>query len=388
MLMRTDTGGYPIINAAFLPIFWEHVGVSNLVTLLSLAAVAYLVFGPMRKMKRQEKKIKTAVEDLKLIQDLGKDVSSKLEINELLPGIMDAFVKAGKVNKGSIMLYNEETELLEIRAAVGLSDRAREHIKLKIGEGIAGHVAESGQPFLINDTQKNAIYKDFFQSPTQSRPRETILSLPLIVKGRVLGVVTLDSKITGEQFLRNDERLLSILASQAAVSINNAYMYEMAITDGLTKVYIRRHFNLRLEEEVSKARGYDRPLSILFIDIDHFKGFNDTYGHQLGDQALIHLCKILKKRTRSDDIVARYRGEEFIILLPKTPKEQDMLLADRIRKYVERGSFSARGNEYKITVSIGVASYTSNMESGMELIRIADEKLYEAKNAGRNRIAG
>ncbi len=348
-----------------------------------LAAYFYFHF---KKQKKNTKKCKSAVDDLKLIQELGKEISSKLQMSELLPAIMDAFVKAGDVSKGSLMLYDREKDVLDIKTSVGLSDRARKHIKFKIGEGIAGRVAETAKPILINDTTGAHMYKDFFSEDSKGRPRETILSLPLIFKGEVLGVIALDAKTSGGQFIRNDERLLSILASQAAVSINNAKMYEMAITDDLTKLYSKRHFVIRLQEEVEKARRYDRPLSLLFIDIDHFKEFNDTYGHQLGDKALKHLAGIIKQTTRAADISGRYGGEEFVVILPETAKEHALILAERLRKNIEKQSFVARGNEYRITVSIGIGEYKTKMTSPSQLIKEADKNLYEAKQKGRNRV--
>jgi len=357
--------------------------------LIASAAVLLIfayIYVYIKKQKRTAEKCKTAVNDLKLVQELGKEISSKLQMSELLPAIMDAFVKAGDVSKGSLMLYDRERDILEIHSSVGLSDRARKYIKLKIGEGIAGRVAETGKPILVNDTTGARMYKDFFSEDSRGRPQETILSMPLIFKGEVLGVITLDAKKSGGQFIRNDERLLSILALQAAVSINNARMYEMAITDDLTKLYSKRHFIIRLQEEVEKARRYDRPLSLLFVDIDHFKEFNDTYGHQLGDRALQHLGGVIKKTTRAADISGRYGGEEFVIILPETARESALILAERLRKNIEKQSFVSRGNEYRITVSIGIGEYKAKMTSPSQLISEADKNLYKAKQKGRNRV--
>ncbi|MDA3792252.1 MAG: sensor domain-containing diguanylate cyclase [Elusimicrobia bacterium] len=358
---------------------------SLLIIAFFILGTGFLAFKHIKRLKAQKKKMQDAINDLKLLQEVSKDVSSKLEMGQLLPAVMDAFVRAGNVKKGSIMLYDNEKDLLEIKAAKGLSQRAIDNVKLRLGEGIGGRVAETGESILINDTTKNSIYKDFFAGGKKARPHETLLCLPLIFKGGVLGVVTLDSKITGQQFIRNDERLLSILASQTAVSINNARMYEMAITDGLTKLYIRRYFFNRLEEEIEKSSRYGHPLSLLFLDIDHFKEFNDTYGHQMGDKALIHLSKVMVDKTRNVDICARYGGEEFIIILPETPKDAALILAKRLRKSIEVSSFTGLGQEYKLTVSIGLAEYTSNMTS-KDIIKEADKNLYKAKDTGRNKV--
>lgn len=340
------------------------------------------------RLKNETWKLRESAEDLELLQEVSKEISSRLEMKELLPTIMNAFVRAGKVKKGSLMIYNEETGRMEIKAAKEVSERAIEKIKLKIGEGIAGRVAETGEPLLINDTTKDKYYKEFFPEDPKGRPSETLLCLPLIFKDKVLGVITLDSKITGEQFIRNDERLLSILASQAAVSINNARMYKMAITDGLTKLYIQRYFLLRIEQEFGKSKRYGRPLSIIFVDIDYFKLFNDNYGHQIGDMALIHITKSIRKHTRATDICSRYGGDEFIIILPETPIRQGLMLGERLRKSVERNLLNVKGDKFLMTVSIGVAEYNNHMKAHQDLIREADRKLYQAKEGGRNMVMG
>lgn len=351
-----------------------------------LLVISYVLHVNVKLFKKHSKKLNTAMDDLELLQILGKEVSSKLEMNELLPAIMEAFVKAGDVAKGSLMLYDEEKNILEIKESIGLSPRAVKNIKLRIGEGIAGRVAETKKPMLVNDTKYDMYYREFFPEDTHGRPREIILSLPLIFKDRVLGVVTLDAKVTGKQFIRNDERLLSILASQAAVAINNARMYEMAITDGLTKLYIQKYFLHRLKQEFDKAKRYGRSLSLLFLDIDDFKLFNDTHGHQIGDMALVHISKLIKKPTRSVDICARYGGDEFVIVLPETAKRKALVLAQRLCKSVHQSVFEAGGNQYTSTISIGVAEYTDNMSAPEELIEKADKYLYQAKEGGRNRI--
>ncbi|MGM0442012.1 MAG: sensor domain-containing diguanylate cyclase, partial [Elusimicrobiota bacterium] len=284
------------------------------------------------------------------------------------------------------MLYDREKDLLEIKASRGLSERAIENVKLKMGEGIGGRVAQTGEPILINDTTKNHFYKDFFKESEKGRPRETLLCLPLKFKEDILGVVTLDSKFSGKQFIRNDKRLLSILASQAAVAINNARMYKMAITDPLTKLYMRRFFLTRLDQEIEKAKRYSGKFSLLFLDIDHFKKFNDTYGHQMGDRALMHLADIMKSTTRGADICGRYGGEEFVILLPETPKERAVILAERLREKVDNSTFKVDGRKYKIRICIGVAGYNSSVKTPKDLIREADKKLYRAKEEGRNKV--
>lgn len=163
------------------------------------------------------------------------------------------------------------------------------------------------------------------------------------------------------------------------------------ITDPLTGVNNRRYLDRRLEEEVTRARRYALPFSILLIDIDHFKLINDTYGHQVGDQVLVSYARLLKDTSRKTDVVARYGGEEFLIIAPSTPGEEAVRLAERIRHEAEIRQFAVRGKEGQqerihITVSIGVANLGDEIDSLEKLMQCADQALYRAKNEGRNRV--
>lgn len=331
------------------------------------------------------------VDDRQLIQELSTKISSILDRKKLYPEIMNAFVKAGKVNKGSFMILNEETNLLEIVESVGLPELTTQVVKLRIGEGIAGKVAATGAPLLISDITKVSEYFDFSEDPIGQRPKETMLCLPLKFQDRTLGVVNLHSKITKEPFIYNDEILLSIIANQAAVAINNAKMYEMAITDGLTKLYIHRYFIIRLQEEMNRTKRYNKSLSLLMLDIDHFKEFNDDYGHQVGDYALIVLANKMKETTRTTDICCRYGGEEFSIIMPETNLKEAIVAAERLRKIVESTPLTVREIPLHITISIGVASYPFILPerelTKEEFIGNSDKALYFSKQHGRNKVS-
>lgn len=158
-----------------------------------------------------------------------------------------------------------------------------------------------------------------------------------------------------------------------------------AITDGLTDLYDHKYFIMRLEEEVERSKRYKRPLSLLMIDIDHFKVYNDTFGHPAGDEILQGLSNTLKQFSRRVDTVARYGGEEFVIILPETVKDGALIMADRLRKYVEE----MKVKEGKgITISIGIGFFDGSIAEFKKeyLIKMADEALYRAKTKGRNRV--
>lgn len=365
----------------------------TVIIIFASASIAYLLWFSVLFFKRKTRELERLNADMKLIQDISKDITATLEMRELLPQIMDAFAKSVNVSKGSIMLMNEDTQTLEIKAGLGLSARAYEVVRPKLAEGVAGVVAATCESVLIDDTSKEKyLYLDFISDPTKSRPKETLLCLPLIFKGHVLGVVSLDKKFGGGKFSEYDRRIASILANQAAVAIQNAKLYENAVTDGLTDLYIHKYFHHRLEKEMERAKRFEQTLSLIMFDIDHFKTFNDDYGHQVGDAALVQLSKILKNTMRTTDILARYGGEEFAVILVPDPKFEQTpeivkTIAERLRKNVENTPLELKGKKLKITISVGVVSWHGERKIDKDkLIKMADDALYKAKRDGRNRV--
>lgn len=163
-------------------------------------------------------------------------------------------------------------------------------------------------------------------------------------------------------------------------------IHKMAIMDGLTNLYNKRYFMEALDREVARARRYKRPLSLIMIDIDHFKKVNDTYGHLAGDHILMELGELLKSRVRREEIVIRYGGEELAILLPETNKEGSANVAELIRKKVDNHVFTFANKRIKITISAGVSEVAEGDYNFKEFLNIADKRLYAAKNAGRNKV--
>jgi len=166
----------------------------------------------------------------------------------------------------------------------------------------------------------------------------------------------------------------------------NVELHEISIRDGLTGLYNRKHLMETLDKEVSRSQRHSHSFSFLVIDIDHFKKYNDTYGHLAGDEVLSRLASVFKESIRSSDYAARYGGEEFIIMLPETGPEQGVEAAERIRNKVAEQSFGGKGESIKVTISVGVACYPENGEDAQSVIRNADAALYEAKELGRNRV--
>jgi diguanylate cyclase (GGDEF)-like protein len=174
----------------------------------------------------------------------------------------------------------------------------------------------------------------------------------------------------------------------AAIAIHNANSYKNAITDRLTKMYNFGYFTEQLYKEFSKAKRYNYPVSLIIIDIDHFKNYNDSNGHQEGNVALVKTAGIIMKNARDSDTVARYGGEEFILMLPQTTGPEGQILAERIRHNIETTSYSGDEKQPsgKVTISCGIASFPEDGNTSSELIEKADMALYYSKNNGRNRV--
>jgi diguanylate cyclase (GGDEF)-like protein len=218
-------------------------------------------------------------------------------------------------------------------------------------------------------------------------PNTHWIFLPLIAEEQVIGSLWL----WGDELEEAALPAATVFASQVAVALENARLYaevqQSAITDDLTDLYNRRGFYEMGRREVERSQRYSRPLCAMFLDIDHFKQVNDRWGHAVGDQVLYHLAESLRHHVRSIDLIGRYGGEEFVLLLPETDQQQALVVAERLRAGVEALVSPTAKGPVAITISIGVAVLTAEHESLEALIAQADKGLYQAKEGGRNRVA-
>jgi diguanylate cyclase (GGDEF)-like protein len=317
-----------------------------------------------------------------------------------------------------INAINAGAELADIIEAVGsklsnLFDILAVSILLKEGLDLYIYCDESSGRLFIDEVARNTIKTFTFitgdrlkheqvRTHLESRQFESRwrkasnarlkshVSLPLINEGKVLGCVSINSGVTNA-FDAQALQFFSLITYQMASSIKHSQvissMKDMTIYDTLTRVFNRRHFNQVLEDELKNAFRTKQPLSIIMVDIDHFKAINDRYGHEEGDRALIHIASILKASLRKHDIVARFGGEEFLVMLPRAIMKDAVVIAERIRRSIEATPLSVDGEEVHLTVSLGVAAVPVIWpESKEELIKCADTALYEAKGKGRNRV--
>jgi two-component system, cell cycle response regulator len=199
--------------------------------------------------------------------------------------------------------------------------------------------------------------------------------------------------VVGEQILTNSDRvkigpaILKFLSGADAEAKYHEEIYRMTIVDGLTQIHNKRYLFEVMDRECTRARRHDRALSVVMFDIDHFKKINDQFGHLAGDYALRELARVCQDRIRRDETFARYGGEEFTVVLPETPLEGALALAEDLRSRTEQHEFVFQSERIPITISLGCAQLTENDKTAADLIQRADDKLYEAKRGGRNRVA-
>nr|MBA3241503.1 sensor domain-containing diguanylate cyclase [Acidobacteriota bacterium] len=262
---------------------------------------------------------------------------------------------------------------------------------MRLGDGVAGAVLSEGRPVVVRDV---AAVPGWDPAPSErSYKTNSFISYPIMVGGRKVGVLNVTDKAGGGAYDELDLGLLDLIAPQMALAIDRAEWRQKAtqfqllsITDPLTALVNRRYLEERLSEEVERSKRHRYSMSFMMVDIDDFKAYNDKHGHQAGDLALEMTAQCLKSALRSADVAARYGGEEFSILLPQTGIGEALVIAERIRRRVERTHFPHDQLQPlgAVTVSIGISAFGVDLDTPASVIYAADQALYVAKSRGKN----
>ena len=353
---------------------------------LELQDKAELITQQNRDLDRKVFETSTLYKISHMMSEVGFDIDKLLDI------IIEKSIEAAKATKGSLMLLDDSQEFLEVQRVIMWDEtlnRAvpienfKKNIKIKPGEGIAGKVLVTGEMLIINQPENDPNFKQFDDN---ERFIQNICCIPLKVNNITFGVINIVDKVDGSSFEKRDTDLLMAMVNQAAIVLDNTKLFKLAITDGLTGLYLVRHFKNKLASEEKRAKRYNKIFSILFFDIDHFKKFNDTYGHHIGDEVLKQVAAIFKNSLRDGiDIAARYGGEEMIALLPETEIKGAYIVAERLRNAVANHEFTGYKTSLHVTISIGISEFPSSDTDSLELIRKADTALYQSKEGGRNK---
>ena len=350
------------------------------------------------EIKNKTKDIISLAEKLKrysTLKETAESFSATLALEDITRLITDRMSRTiQKPGRSLLFLVDTQKQALMLSASSrffsGESGIAREDdmVKAKTGDIFDHWVLKHRKSLIVEDVTRD------FRFPVDDggvseRSFRSVISAPMVIENKVIGTLRMDS--TSElSYTQDDLRLLDILADLGALAVENSLLYlktqELAIRDSLTGLSVRRYFMDRLKEEVKRSGGRSAKFSILMIDIDRFKQYNDNHGHASGDLVLKHLSSILNAAAGNGDIVARYGGEEMVVLLSGSDLEKAASKADRIRNTISQSPLKLRRQEANITVSIGVSTYPDDGITEEDLIRVADGRLYKAKENGRDRV--
>ncbi len=370
---------------------------SHIVLLSDLALVIMLVFWRLsdlvrfhqiKELQRKYERIEFALADrtqesqvLKLLRGLIEKSGEGKEIKEILRELVDSVHE----------LFPQETVFLEVYSDEEMNlftSLYRGEKRVDPGEVLREEVVLKTQYKLINNLETFPRYKYLAQQGVSS-----LMMTPLLKKGKGMGLLGVFTH-RSYNFTPRELDLLSSVAVHASLIIENAQLMEktkwLSITDGLTNIFNRRHFQTKLEEEMEKVRKYRKPLSLILGDLDNFKFYNDHNGHTAGDELLRKVAEILKENTKRQDTVARFGGEEFIIILPRTKKRDALKVAEDLRKKISDHVFPNEEimPQKDVTITFGVSSYPEDGDTPEILIKKADERLYQGKAQGKNQVVG
>jgi diguanylate cyclase (GGDEF)-like protein len=328
------------------------------------------------------------------LAELTKSITPIQDHEILLRTILDKSADLLKAEQGSLMLLDQATDALLLEVKKGVVEGVGIKLRINRGEGIAGKVMELGEPLLVENVENDPRTR---QKNRQHYKTPSFVSVPLKIDDRTIGVLNLSDKTTGEVFDEEDLKLIQSFATHAAMVMERNELHakseelkKLTITDSLTGLLNRRYLFERLKDELARSERHKHNLSLLMLDLDGFKYCNDTFGHLFGDRTLKILGETLLNTLRSIDIIARFGGDEFMVILPETPEPLALEIAERLRssiaKQVVLPNDANFENTRTITASIGVVCYPQHGDTLELLLENVDKALYRAKHKGKNTI--
>jgi diguanylate cyclase (GGDEF)-like protein len=329
--------------------------------------------------------------EVAVFHELGKALTSSLQLDQVLRTIMEKIDEFLRPDTWSLLLVDEAKQELYFELAVGKGSQALKDVRIKMGQGLAGWVAQNDETVIVPDVSQDTRFFSKIDEKTKMETR-SIVAVPVRYHDRCLGVIELVNCVGAEGFQDRDLALLRALADFAAIALENARhvkrIQELTITDDCTNLFNARHMDFILETEIYRAQRYGYEFSLVFIDLDHFKNVNNTYGHLIGSKLLGEVGQMVKAACRRIDFAFRYGGDEFVIVLPQASKENAFIVARRLHKLIGESTWlSAEGLNIHFTASVGVATYPTDAKSKVELLHLADEAMYMVKNSTRNGVA-
>ncbi len=374
-------------------------------------------------------KLQQLESELSLLYEVSNAMRTTLDLDEILYIILTAITAHAGLgfNRALLFLVNEDENCLEGKMAIGPGsaeeagkiwseidaermtledliacyeqyknnpsqlDQLVKSIKIPLREdgGILALAAMEGMPIEVLDEEVRSKINDLILDILKA---DYFVIVPLKAKDKVIGVIFADNIYSRKPITKDDIKMLTMFANHAGLAIENSKLYQQTLylsyTDSLTKIYNHGRFQYLLEEKLKEAKENNQPLSLILMDIDNFKNYNDNLGHPAGDEVIKKIAEIIKNSCRKQDVPARYGGEEFVLILPGTSKEEARIIGERIRKRIADYPFKDKEIQPQgaITVSMGIATFPDDAEDKKELIEKADLALFAAKNKGKNQV--
>jgi diguanylate cyclase (GGDEF)-like protein len=330
------------------------------------------------------------LEERAMLFEVLRMMTSSQELDQVLHTLVERVGQLLRLREVVIFIHDEDTAEFVVRAAFGFPrEEAVIGRSVKLGEGISGQVGKTREPIVIDDVSHEDMYLGFWG---HAERKGSLAAVPILHQDRLLGVLTV-TRPEQDPITDVHLHLLRAIADNAALAIRNAQLFtrmrELSTQDELTGLANRRLFHNQLGMEIDRVRRFEKPLSLVAIDIDHFKLLNDRHGHPVGDAALREVALLLGRSVRKVDTVARVGGEEFMILLPRADISEAAGVAGKLRQAILAHDFPGGKEqpEGRLTVSLGVSQLAATDDRhGESLINRADQALYAAKHAGRNRV--
>lgn len=344
-----------------------------------------------RIIKRMNEELTDAFNNTALLYNVSQFLNTVVDAKELIATTQTIFEDKFKCDQYMLFFQDHKTRELSLVAHKGLGlAPGVSPIQVPLGSGIIGQTALKKRLYYFED-MASCHPLNVPQGEIEMRLKGAVMTLPLLVRDQVIGVAVV-AREKPMSFSPTDRQSLEAIANQMAIAYDRSDLYtktrELSVTDELTGLFNRRHFQQVMALEFKRAERYKRHLSILMIDADYFKQFNDAHGHMAGDEILKHMAGLLRKNLREVDLLARYGGEEFIVMLTDTSISDAMIVADKLRELVKAAlnTPSLKPDQKPVTISVGVSAYPECAKTPEELIHTADMALYTAKSRGRNQV--
>ncbi|MBP6628026.1 MAG: sensor domain-containing diguanylate cyclase [Kofleriaceae bacterium] len=361
---------------------------SDRLAFLLLCATYLLLHYVFSRLRRTSVDLERRVRDLETLGETARTVASALELEELVEAVARETCRAVPGAEAVSLVHRgpeRETERLLVDSYDRDADRFT-RFTIGRGEGAVGRVMATRRSLRVADLSR----EEGLVVGGDGAGVRSWLGVPIIIGDGVEGVLAIQSG-QGGAFGPAEQRLLEAIGHQVAAALQNAHLYQMAMVDGLTGLFVRRYFDARIEEEIERSRRYGTPFSVVMIDIDDFKALNDQHGHLAGDRVLRAVSAVVRGQMRGVDTAARYGGEELALILPRTEMVAAYNQAERIRAAIAEQRVAAEPgsaeSSLSVSASFGIAAFPECLaSSGEDLVRKADRALYRAKRMGKNRV--